>query len=206
MAATAIVFVAERPTAGPISGMGRCVARAVAHLPAIAALIGFQVLGDALVAAGQLRFPGSLLGMLMLLAVLIATRGAGPRLTAVSLQLARLIGLMVLPAGAAIGAVAAALGSDLTGISVSLVVSTLIGIAVTGVTATLLSPGRVASPDAPQHRAEPTDRGSKTPRARWRHGPGRMAQPPIRREDVEPIFLKSEPHDPNCETPDRPHT
>lgn len=189
-----------------IAGLLSSGMRALGHLPAIAALMGFQILGEALVTAGQLKFPGSLLGMLLLLGVLIVTRGAGQRLTAVSLQLARLIGLMVLPAGAAVAAVATTLGSDLTGISVSLLVSTLIGIAVTGITANLVSPRPASRLMHWPHRTEPGHQDGTTAKSLQCHGFTPSVERPVNREDVEAIFLKPEPHDLDYDTLDRPYT
>lgn len=204
--APALSLVAERSSPNILKRTGGAVIRAVAHVPAIAALMGFQLLGEAIVVAAQLKFPGALLGMLLLLAVLIATQGAGPRLGAASLQLSKLIGLMVLPAGAAIGAVMTSLGSDLAGIALSLVISTLMAIATTGLCASLVSQRRTDGQGSEVRRAWPIDIGIARASLQRDHRAERLDGLPARRDDVEQMLARPEPEAVDCSRPDRPYT
>jgi len=148
-----------KPSAQPVSAV-----RTV--LPHLVLLCVFQLAGEMLVRLLAVPFPGPLLGMLLLLATLALRRGPSAGLAKVSRGLIDHLGLMFVPAGAAVGSVLAGLGSDGLAIAAAVFVSTLGAIVVTGVVATWLErkvqvsdgyPGAVTSEAVVQFAAASSD-------------------------------------------------
>lgn len=101
----------------------------------IAFLMTFQLLGDFLVKSLGIPFPGPLCGMGLLLAFLYLRGGPTEELRAVSGTLLDHLGLLFVPAGAAIVLYAATLAQDGVAIITALVVSTVAAIFVGGMIA-----------------------------------------------------------------------
>jgi holin-like protein len=95
-------------------------------------LFGFQLAGELVVAGLGLAFPGPLCGMLLLLSWLLLTKGPSPRLVETAGTCLNHLGLLFVPAGTAILALDAAVGSDGPAIAAALVISTCAAIAVCG--------------------------------------------------------------------------
>jgi putative effector of murein hydrolase LrgA (UPF0299 family) len=93
-----------------------------------------QLAGEWLVAALRLPIPGPVLGMAFLFAG-VAWKGEAPAALAdVSDRLLSHLSLLFVPAGVGVMALGAALENGLTAISVAILVSTLLGVAATGLT------------------------------------------------------------------------
>ncbi|MDP3927297.1 MAG: CidA/LrgA family protein [Hydrogenophaga sp.] len=88
--------VSHRPLAGRI-------ARTAKALLAMAGLVSLQFLGDALVARTGWPVPGSLVGLLLLLAALVLRRRVPQALDDVSAPLLRHLMLLLIPSVAAVG-------------------------------------------------------------------------------------------------------
>ena len=87
-------------------------------------ITGFQLAGEAIVAWLGTSFPGSVCGMVLLLIWLWLSRGPSEELTGASGALIDHLGLLFVPAGAAIMGFGALLLSDGVAIAASLIVST----------------------------------------------------------------------------------
>ncbi len=98
-------------------------------------LMAFQFAGEALVAVSRLPVPGPLCGMVLLLGYLYLRGGASEELTKVGTLLTDHLGLLFVPAGAAIVAYGALLASDGMAILAALLVSTVIAVLATGAVA-----------------------------------------------------------------------
>lgn len=103
-------------------------------------LMTFQLIGEALVNAAGIPFPGPLCGMLLLLAFLHVRGGPSDELTKVGSRLIENLGLLFVPAGTAVVAYGALLAADGLAILASLVISTLTAVFVGAVIAARLAP------------------------------------------------------------------
>lgn len=99
-----------------------------------------QLAGEALVAATGLPVPGPVAGMALLFAGLVA-RGLPEGLARVADTLLGNLSLLFVPAGVGVMLHAPLIARDLAAISVALVVSTLVTIAVTALVMRWLAPG-----------------------------------------------------------------
>jgi|SRR5271165_1033560 len=108
-------------------------------LQAILILMFFQLLGEGVKSALEWNFPGSLFGMILMLAWLGVRGNAPENLNAVSSVLVGNLGLFFVPAGAGIISFGTVLVNDGTAIGVSLLASTCLAILTGGIVATALS-------------------------------------------------------------------
>ena len=99
-------------------------------------LMTFQFFGELLVTATGVPFPGSLCGMILLLAYLHLRGGASEDLTKVAMTLVDNLGLLFVPAGVAIIGYGGLFARDGLAIAAALVISTLIAVVAAGVMAT----------------------------------------------------------------------
>jgi holin-like protein len=95
-------------------------------------LMFFQFIGETLVTALGIPFPGPLCGMLLLLAYLFLRGGPSENLTGVGSKLIDNLGLLFVPAGTAIVAYGALFATDGFAILAALVVSTLLAVLIGG--------------------------------------------------------------------------
>ncbi len=102
-------------------------------LAPLTALITCQCLGEVLARAAGLPLPGPVVGLLILLGWLIARGGPGPEMRSTSHGLLRHLTLLFVPAGVGVMTQLDALAQDWLTILVAIVVSTTLGVAVTGV-------------------------------------------------------------------------
>jgi holin-like protein len=104
-------------------------------LQQIALLMGFQLVGEAIVKCLAIPFPGPLCGMLLLLGYLQFRCGPSAELNAVGTTLVDHLGLLFVPAGTAIVTYTALLAREGVSILTALVVSTTIAVLIGGVVA-----------------------------------------------------------------------
>ena len=105
-------------------------------LEALATLLVFQTIGEVLSYLLRLPIPGPVLGMVLLLAVLMARPAAVDALRPTSLELLKHLSLLFVPAGVGVMLHAARIGDEWLPIVVALVVSTALAIAVTALVIT----------------------------------------------------------------------
>jgi holin-like protein len=104
-------------------------------LPQLVLLMGFQLLGDAVIRLTGLPFPGPLCGMALLLLYLQLSGGASAELSAVGTTLVDNLGLLFVPAGAAIVTYVALLTSEGVAILGALIISTMAAVLAGGLVA-----------------------------------------------------------------------
>ena len=100
-------------------------------LAAFAILLLFQCLGEGIVFLLGLPVPGPVVGMVLLFAALLAFPGLQERIEAAANELLRHLSLLFVPAGVGIVAAAGSGSGHWLAILASLVVSTLLTLAVT---------------------------------------------------------------------------
>ena len=98
-----------------------------------AVLLVFQTLGEGLAYALKLPIPGPVIGMLLLFLYLIIRSDAVHQLAPTSLELLKHLSLLFVPAGVGIMVHADRIAAEWLPISVALVASTVLSIAVTAV-------------------------------------------------------------------------
>ena len=98
-----------------------------------ATLLVFQSIGEGLAYALALPVPGPVIGMLLLLCFLIMKQGAVDTLAPTAMELLRHLSLLFVPAGVGIMVHAKLLAAEWLPITIALVVSTVVSIAVTAV-------------------------------------------------------------------------
>ena len=98
-------------------------------------LLTFQLTGELIVTGMGIPFPGPLCGMVLLLGYLHLRGGASEALFVVGSKLTDNLGLLFVPAGAAIVAYWALIAHDGLAIVAALMISTLLAILVSGVVA-----------------------------------------------------------------------
>ncbi|WP_321852670.1 CidA/LrgA family protein [Burkholderia diffusa] len=103
-------------------------------LLSIAILLTFQCLGEGITYLLHLPIPGPVIGMLLLLASLLATPVLATTLESTAASLLQNLSLLFVPAGVGVMATAGQVKGDLPAIAASLVISTLLTIAVTALT------------------------------------------------------------------------
>jgi holin-like protein len=99
-------------------------------------LMTFQFVGELLMTASGIPFPGALCGMLLLLAYLHLRGGASEDLTRVATTLVDNLGLLFVPAGVAIVGYGSLFAQDGLAIAAALIISTFVAVAIGGVVAT----------------------------------------------------------------------
>lgn len=95
-------------------------------------LMMFQFIGEALVTASGIPFPGPLCGMLLLLGYLFLRGGPSDELSSVGSKLVDNLGLLFVPAGTAIVSYGTLFATDGLAICAALVVSTLLAVLIGG--------------------------------------------------------------------------
>ncbi len=101
-------------------------------LRALTVLILCQFIGEVTARAAGLPLPGPVIGLVLLLAVLIIRGGPAPALRDTSAGLLRHLSLLFVPAGVGIVTQLDALAQNWVAILVAVLVSTALGLAVTG--------------------------------------------------------------------------
>jgi holin-like protein len=104
-------------------------------LQQLALLMGFQLIGEAAVKGLGVPFPGPLCGMLLLLVYLQLRGGPSEQLNSVGTSLVDHLGLLFVPAGAAIVTYTALMAREGLPILTALVVSTTVAVLIGGVVA-----------------------------------------------------------------------
>lgn len=131
-----------------------------------AVLLVFQTLGEGLAYALSLPIPGPVIGMLLLFLYLVLNSEAVHKLAPTSLELLKHLSLLFVPAGVGIMVHAQRIAAEWMPITVSLVASTVMSIAVTAavvrwlqkpVPEAMVDP-RLATPVAPQPGTTPGER------------------------------------------------
>ena len=105
-------------------------------LEALATLLVFQTVGEALSYLLKLPVPGPVLGMVLLLGLLLARPGSVDRLRPTSLELLKHLSLLFVPAGVGVMLHIARIGNEWLPIVASLIISTALAIAVTALVIT----------------------------------------------------------------------
>jgi holin-like protein len=107
-------------------------------LPHLLALMGFQLVGELIVAGLGVPFPGPLCGSILLLAWLQLSGGPSEDFARTGTALVDYLGLLFVPAGAAIVGFSALLLSEGLAIGAALVLSTGLAIFVSGLVGSAL--------------------------------------------------------------------
>lgn len=115
-----------------------------------AVLLVFQTLGEGLVYALGLPIPGPVLGMLLLFVYLVLNSAAVKALAPTSLELLKHLSLLFVPAGVGIMVHGQRIAAEWLPISVALVASTVVSIAVTAAVVRLLQKPAPVDNIAPQ--------------------------------------------------------
>jgi putative effector of murein hydrolase LrgA (UPF0299 family) len=121
-------------------------------LAGLTALLVCQLAGELIVALLRLPIPGPICGMALLLAALVVRGGIPEPIAAAADGLMSNLSLLFVPAGVGVMLHAALIGRDWLPITLSLVASTLLSIAVTALVMVRL--GRIAEPAASQSSEE----------------------------------------------------
>lgn len=111
-----------------------------------------QLIGEGLVAALSLPTPGPVVGMALLFVGLVVHGRIPDRLAAAADALLQNLSLLFVPAGVGVMLHAGLLGREWLPISVSLIISTAVAIAVTGLIMRALAPKEDAPSDAAEAR------------------------------------------------------
>ncbi len=109
-------------------------------------LMLFQAIGEVLVNVSGIRFPGPLCGMLLLLGYLYARGGPSQELWAVGTKLVDNLGLLFVPAGAAVLAYGTLFATEGLVIFAALVLSTLLAVLVGGAVASAIEQSAGGAP------------------------------------------------------------
>jgi holin-like protein len=99
---------------------------------ALSFLLVCQLLGTVIAQAIGVPVPGPVFGLILLLAFLIARRGPQPELKTTAHGLLRHLGLLFVPAGVGIVNELGVLRSNALAVAIAIPISTLLGLAVTG--------------------------------------------------------------------------
>ena len=98
-------------------------------IPALAALLVFQLIGEALVRTLGVPVPGPVVGMALLLLTLVLRPSLLPAIKPTAQTLLQHLSLLFVPAGVGVMLHLQRLGDEALAIGVALVVSTLVGLA-----------------------------------------------------------------------------
>jgi holin-like protein len=116
---------------------------------ALATLLVFQLLGEALAFGLRLPVPGPVLGLSLLLLVLWLRPGLLEPMKPTALGLLQHLSLLFVPAGVGVMLHLQRLGDEALAIGVALVLSTLVGLLVTASVAVWLMPQRRQAEEPP---------------------------------------------------------
>ncbi len=116
---------------------------------ALSTLLLYQLAGELLARSLELKVPGPVLGMLMLFLTLWWRGRVGPSLEGTAQQLVQHLSLLFVPAGTGVMLHLDRIGNEWLPIAVSLVVSTVIALAVTALVLRLLTRSHGPSEQAP---------------------------------------------------------
>lgn len=116
-------------------------------IPALATLLVFQLIGEALVRALSVPIPGPVVGMALLLLALVLRPATLQAIKPTTQTLLQHLSLLFVPAGVGVMLHLQRLGNEALAIGVALVVSTLVGLASAALTMAWLMK-RVAPPDS----------------------------------------------------------
>ena len=119
-------------------------------LQGLSLLLLFQLAGEALMLGLDWPVPGPVAGMALLFLVLLWRGGPGKGLAEAASQLLRYLSLLFVPAGTGVVLYGALLASEWLPLSVALVASTLLTLAVTA----LLLRALIRSPGADKHSSD----------------------------------------------------
>ena len=108
-------------------------------LRALTTLIACQLAGEVIARAMALPLPGPVLGLVLLLGLLLVRGGPDAEMRDASGGLLRHLSLLFVPAGVGVVTQLDALAQDWAAIAVAIVVSTALGLAVTGLVMQRLS-------------------------------------------------------------------
>ena len=116
-------------------------------IPALATLLVFQLIGEALVRALSVPIPGPVVGMALLLLALVLRPSTLQTIKPTAQTLLQHLSLLFVPAGVGVMLHLQRLGNEALAIGVALVVSTLVGLASAALTmAWLMKRGASDSP------------------------------------------------------------
>jgi holin-like protein len=107
--------------------------KGVPMVRALAVLLLCQLAGTILQQATGLPIPGPVLGLVMLLVYLLRTGGPSPHLRETSNGLLKYLGLLFVPAGVGVVTELKVLQENALAIGLSIAISSLLGLVVTGV-------------------------------------------------------------------------
>jgi holin-like protein len=127
-------------------------------IPALATLLVFQLIGEALVRALAVPVPGPVAGMALLLIALLLRPGLQPAIQPTAQTLLQHLSLLFVPAGVGVMLHLQRLGDEALAIGVALVVSTLVGLASAALTMVWLM--KRQAPGAPPPGQPPTSGGA----------------------------------------------
>jgi holin-like protein len=124
-------------------------------IPALATLLVFQLIGEALVRALSVPVPGPVVGMALLLLALVLRPATLQAIKPTSQTLLQHLSLLFVPAGVGVMLHLERLGDEALAIGVALVVSTLVGLASAALTMVwLMKRGSSGSPPASPFAAD----------------------------------------------------
>jgi holin-like protein len=116
-------------------------------IPALATLLVFQLLGEAIVRLGAVPVPGPVVGLALLLLALLLRPAAVDAIKPTAQGLLQHLSLLFVPAGVGVMQHLQRLGDEALAIGVALVLSTLLGLAAAaGTLLWLMRRQRAASP------------------------------------------------------------
>ena len=124
-------------------------------LPALTWLLVFQLLGEGLAFWLALPVPGPVVGMAVLLGALALWPGLRTALKPTAGHLLQHLSLLFVPAGVGVMLHLQRLGDEALAIGVALVLSTLVGLAVTALTMAWLMRGKPTGPSDPGNQDSP---------------------------------------------------
>ncbi len=101
-------------------------------IQALAVFLLCQLAGEVIQEASGLPLPGPVMGLVMLLAYLVRVGGPGPKLRDTAQGLLKYLGLLFVPAGVGVVTELQELKANALAIAVAIPVSTILGLAVTG--------------------------------------------------------------------------
>ena len=99
---------------------------------ALSLLLLCQLLGTVIARASGVPIPGPVFGLILLLALLVARSGPDPELHSTAQGLLRHLGLLFVPAGVGVVNELGVLRANALAIAIALPISTLLGLAITG--------------------------------------------------------------------------
>ncbi|CAE6714657.1 Holin-like protein CidA [Paraburkholderia domus] len=124
----------KNATATPVDSKPAA-SREATIVQSFAVLLAFQCLGELIAYVTQVPIPGPVIGMVLFLCLLSASPALAQRVDYVSRGLLNHLSLLFVPAGVGVMALAGAMKGQLIAISLAIVVSTILSIAVSALVA-----------------------------------------------------------------------